>query len=187
MGRVRGAALVMVVSGSLVFAGLATAAVPGAVSRAVGKWVSTSLEIQRSAVLPTARSGERAISAAVGACEKYSLTRPGLKADVDGIAANLQMYVKETERGELKLYKLAPKLGSKHNATRRRYLRLLNLAGDSLDTQLGAVRQVKRAAGELGAGSCRKGADRYTSAVGTLVFTSDTFKRRAEALRAAFG
>jgi hypothetical protein len=176
-----------VVVGGLLAAGSALAATPAKVTKAVDKWVSKSVEIQKSSIVPTAQQGDSAASAAVGPCQSKPQGRPYIAEAIDGIANALHGYVHATETGELALYRLAPALGSKHNATRKHYVKLLDNAGNVLDNELADVKDIKKAASQFGSGDCSAAAHTYQDAVGTLAFSSNTFVRDANNLKARFG
>ena len=69
----------------------------------------------------------------------------------------MRQFVKESERGELGLYKLAPQLGAKRNPTRKAYVKLLDFAGTALDLELRHAKNIDADANLLASGQCTRG------------------------------
>jgi hypothetical protein len=59
------------------------------------------------------------------------------------IGGVLEGYVRNTERGELGLYRIAPRLGSKTNRLRKAYVKQLDAVGRALDFELEDVKNIE--------------------------------------------
>ena len=185
MRRIRRFAAVVAAAGAV--ASAAQAATPAPVATAVGKWAKTALQIQDSAVLPSAKHLASVIGAAEGGCQSATPVRGPLAAVVTTFSQQLKTFVTNTERGEGKLYALGPKLGSKRAAQRKQYVALLDTAGTVLDHELAQARLVGTAAGLIGGGHCSEAVSDVDTAVSLLHLERNSLNGVIVTLRAQFG
>lgn len=163
----------------------AAGAVPKGVSSAVDRWTATGLHIQDSKILPGAKQVGAAAAAAHRGCA-YPQSRAGLAAALGTFAGGLHTFVVNTERGELRLYKLAPQLGAKHSAQRRAYVKLLDHAGRALDFELADVKSI-RANARAVTGACVHSLDEIGTDVAVMMGDHVRVDKALKALRSRFG
>jgi hypothetical protein len=134
----------------------AAAPIPHVVKAAVDKWTKTALQIQDSKIALALGQIGTASANAKAACDQPQ-TRSVVANIFTTIGSLLEGYVRNTERGELGLYKLAPQLGSKKNARRRAYVKQLDAVGTQLDFELRDVKDIQRDADRVDSSDCAAG------------------------------
>jgi hypothetical protein len=172
---------------ALTVAAAAQGAVPAGVSKAVDRWTKTALQIQDSGILPGAKQLSSALASAQGTCRSTAASRPALAEVVSGLSGELKLFVDNTERGEQKLYALAPKLGRKQSAARHRYVALLDRAGKILDHELSETRLVASASRLISSGNCSKATSDVGHAVSLLHLERNSLDGVIVKLRGQFG
>jgi hypothetical protein len=121
---------------------------PHTVRAAVEKWTKTALEIQDSKISLALGQLGTASAQAMAGC-KLPQTRAVFANIFDTVGSLLEGYVRNTERGELGLYKLAPRFGSKQNAHRKAYVKQLDAVGTALRHELEDVTAIQHDAGRV--------------------------------------
>jgi hypothetical protein len=159
---------------------------PGAVRTAVDKWTKTALQIQDSKIsLGVGQIGLASVQAEV-ACGQ-PLARAPLANIFNTIGSVLEGYVRNTERGELGLYRLAPRLGQKTSAHRKAYVKQLDTVGRTLDFELQDVKNIEHDADRVNSSDCVAGLTDLATQTGFLSSDHKKADKELGALRARFG
>ena len=181
-----GVVVVVLAAGLLGAYAEAAAPVPSAVRAAVDKWTKTALHIQDSKIaLAIGQVGATSAHAQAGC--SYPQSRAGLASAIDTIANFLEGYVRNTERGELGLYKLAPRLGPKRGALRKAYVKQLDAVGKALDFELADVKNIHYDAARVDSSGCLSGLTDLDTNTGFLTSDHKRADRELKKLRAQFG
>ncbi len=159
--------------------------VPHPVRAAVDKWTKTALEIQDSKISLALGQLETATAQARAGC-KLPQTRAVFASIFDTVGNLLEGYVRNTERGELRLYKLAPRFGSKQNAHRKEYVKQLDAVGTALRHELEDVKVIQHDAGRVDS-ECSLALESVDSELHDLTGDHKTTDAELNTLQARFG
>ena len=178
--------LAVVGTGLLGVTAQAAAPVPSAIRTAVDKWTKTALQIQDSKISKAFGQIGAASAHAEVACGQPQ-ARAALASVLETMGGLLEGYVRNTERDELGLYKLAPKLGSKQNVRRKAYVKLLDAVGTALDFELVDAKNIANSAAKVKSAACASALTGIGTDTSFLSQDHTRTDKALHALRAQFG